>query len=160
MLDRSVSHPRHMALNALVACGLLAACDPGESASAPEQLLDIPVDSFENVAAEEVNTRIAALDSSREEYADPLFVLSRVWSRHRAASQAFTVTRVDSAQHESYHATVIFDALPEDDSISGWRYELVLTKNDASLWTAAQIKRSWRCWEGRGHRSFSTKPCT
>jgi hypothetical protein len=70
------------------------------------------------------------------------------------------VTRVDSAQTDSYHATVIFDAVPDDDSVSGWRYELVLTKNAADRWMATEIKRSGRCWEGRGHRAFSTKPCT
>jgi hypothetical protein len=62
-------------------------------------------------------------------------------------------------EHPSrYQITVVTDGLP-DDSVRGKRLDVSLERDSQSPWHITDAKVSWRCWPGRGHETFSTRPC-
>jgi hypothetical protein len=144
----------HNTLAAVVTACMLLGCN----ATATDHLMRIPVDSSESIPPDEANKQLAALDTSRDEYSSPLSVATLLWHQPSAGTSAVAATRVGDSN--SYKAIVILDAVPGDDSVSGWRYDLRLTKTEADKWAVSDLRRSWRCWDGRGHRNFSTEPCT
>lgn len=52
----------------------------------------------------------------------------------------------------------IFDRVPGDDSVSGYRYDIQLKAN-ADKFEIVKLDESWRCWPDRGHQYFSADPC-
>ena len=59
---------------------------------------------------------------------------------------------------KSVEITLIHEGL-EDDSQSGEK--IVMTaKLTGQTWTVIEIKKNWKCWDGRGHTSWGTTPCS
>lgn len=45
-----------------------------------------------------------------------------------------------------------------DDSVRGEKYLMVLKKEN-NRWQVLSLKRSWRCWAGRGHEDWGIELC-
>lgn len=58
---------------------------------------------------------------------------------------------------EIFHITLIHDNLL-DDSTRGKKYEMIL-KRSKEKWIIDTVKKSWRCWEGRGHTDWGITHC-
>ncbi|MEA3418537.1 MAG: hypothetical protein U9Q90_03980 [Campylobacterota bacterium] len=54
--------------------------------------------------------------------------------------------------------TVIQDGLL-DDSTRGFKYIFTLSKKPNGTWSIDKQTKMLRCWKGRGHETFSKKPC-
>lgn len=60
---------------------------------------------------------------------------------------------------ESRRVRAVFDNVPDDDSVSGFYFELMLTQTDRGP-KIENFQQSWRCWPGRGHQRFKAEPCS
>lgn len=60
---------------------------------------------------------------------------------------------------QTYNIIMVFDAIPDDDSVSSYRYDLQLSEAPSGL-EIVKLEESWRCWPGRGHQYFSVDACT
>jgi hypothetical protein len=59
---------------------------------------------------------------------------------------------------EDVFVTVEEDGLM-DDSVSGTMTMLSMKKEEG-IWQVYKASRAWKCWKGRGHETYSGKPCT
>lgn len=66
-------------------------------------------------------------------------------------------TKIKQVGKNLYRITLIQDKFP-DDSVRGSRTILLIEKLGV-LWKVKAIKESFKCWKGRGHTSWSIKPC-
>ena len=46
-----------------------------------------------------------------------------------------------------------------DDSVRAERYALSLERQEDGRLRLVSARRTWRCWDGRGHQDFSTELC-
>lgn len=46
-----------------------------------------------------------------------------------------------------------------DDSVRGEKFRFELKRNEQGVWKFVSAGKSWRCWEGRGQKDFSTSEC-
>jgi len=53
--------------------------------------------------------------------------------------------------------TLIHDKLM-DDSIRALKIVMIVNQTGQS-WTVLEIKKNWKCWEGRGHTNWGTEYC-
>jgi hypothetical protein len=155
MMLRAVRYIDYLLIAVLVV-GVLTACG---NKNAGSNLLAIPVGGSEVIDHAEYNQKLSAVDN-KDEIADNIYqLLSRVWVQPKARSSAMTVRKIDSAETDRYKATIIFDNIPDDDSVSGYRYDLILLKSADGLLQITEARQSWRCWDDRGHTDFSIEPC-
>ncbi|MDH3530279.1 MAG: hypothetical protein OEQ28_11990 [Acidobacteriota bacterium] len=59
---------------------------------------------------------------------------------------------------DSFKLTVVSDGLL-DDSIRAERLDFELIREANGIWQVSSAKKSWKCWQGRGHQDFSAVPC-
>jgi len=45
-----------------------------------------------------------------------------------------------------------------DDSLRALKIVMIVKMNGQS-WTVLEIKKNWKCWEGRGHTNWGTEYC-
>ncbi|MBO6518220.1 MAG: hypothetical protein JJ975_16915 [Bacteroidia bacterium] len=74
-----------------------------------------------------------------------------------ASTRSFVVSAVPG-NNGILHITIIHDNL-DDDSLRSRKVQMTATRS-GGVWKVHSIKRNWRCWEGRGHRSWGTAPCS
>lgn len=144
------------ALFALSSISFLLACTPGHE---NEALLYVPVKSTTPIVGEELqyyrdqlqpyngtgNIRLAVSQMWKEKYPD-------------AQTSIFSVKKYEEADHTLYGITLIFDNVPDDDSNSGFRYDIEIKQN-RGIFELVKLEESWRCWPDRGHRHFGAEPC-
>ena len=58
----------------------------------------------------------------------------------------------------SQQVIMIHDKLM-DDSMRGIRLEMIAIE-DNGMWTVQSLRKTWKCWEGRGHEGWGTAPCS
>jgi hypothetical protein len=58
---------------------------------------------------------------------------------------------------EEVAVTVEEDGLM-DDSVSG-TLTMLRMKKEEDIWQVYKASRAWKCWKGRGHETYSGKPC-
>jgi hypothetical protein len=46
-----------------------------------------------------------------------------------------------------------------DDSVSG-TMTMLRMKKEEGIWQVYKASRAWKCWKGRGHETYSGKPCS
>jgi hypothetical protein len=63
----------------------------------------------------------------------------------------------DKIGGNSYEITLIHEGL-EDDSQSGVKI-VMKAKLNGQVWSVTEIKKNWKCWDGRGHVTWGTVPC-
>ena len=53
--------------------------------------------------------------------------------------------------------TLVHDDM-KDDSMRAVKIVMIVKQTDQS-WTVIEIKKNWKCWEGRGHTNWGTEYC-
>lgn len=53
--------------------------------------------------------------------------------------------------------TLVHDEM-KDDSIKALKIVMIVKQIDQS-WTVIEIKKNWKCWEGRGHTNWGAEYC-
>lgn len=56
-----------------------------------------------------------------------------------------TVNLIKSPDNTSYEAIIINHQIPDDDSISGYKYIFTFERNKSDFWIATNAQESWAC---------------
>jgi len=124
-----------------------------------DNLLSIPVESERHISNEELQYyREELLKYNNEKSLNVL--LSKVWAGTYVGADNTVVSVKKNLINNDilYDAILIFDSVPDDDSVSGYRYDIRLKESENSF-DIIYVKESGRCWNDRGHRFFSVEPC-
>lgn len=63
----------------------------------------------------------------------------------------------ENLSNNSVKITLIHEGI-EDDSISGEKI-IMTARLTGQKWIVLEIKKNWKCWDGRGHRNWGTSLC-
>ena len=124
-----------------------------------DNLLSIPVESERNISNKELQYYREELSKYNNEK-NLIVLLSKVWAGTYVGAGNMTVSVKKNLINNDilYDAILIFDSVPDDDSVSGYRYDIRL-KESGNNFDIVYVKESGRCWSDRGHRFFSVEPC-
>lgn len=70
----------------------------------------------------------------------------------------YDITVLQMSTSSSTLATLVEDGI-NDDAIRAKKVVLTLSAKDGKL-QVTKIKQSYQCWEGRGHTSWNSNPCS
>ena len=88
---------------------------------------------------------------------DPVIVALKFIGPHQGREQTI-VRRNESAEAaDSTEINITTEGLL-DDSVRGVKYKIILKKTN-NLWSVQSAGKSVKCWPGRGHTNYSSKPC-
>ncbi|VAW69850.1 hypothetical protein MNBD_GAMMA09-2499 [hydrothermal vent metagenome] len=138
----------------------IVACSSENKQNVSINLLSITVKNSEVISHVELNHKLVRLSRKLQNINNLYFILSQLWPTENAYYSSISINRINDDSQDIYTAILIFDNIPDDDSVSGFRYDIRLKRNSPELFVITQAKRSWRCWEDRGHRYFDTAPCS
>ena len=100
-----------------------------------------------------------ARDSNEEWASDPVMV--SLLFVGAADSKTQTIARnYDNVESRNSATVIITNEKLMDDSVSGIKYKIDLKKNENGAWIIMNAGKAVKCWQGRGHRHYSAKPCT
>lgn len=142
-----------------VVCALAIAAAPGPAAAEPS-LGAVPLEG--SVAMDLAPVQAVLAEAAAGGASDHAAILAAITALapDAAPRESLIDLRRDSAEGgRRFRATAIFDAVPDDDSVSGQRFDLVFATDDSGRLVALEGRRAWRCWPDRGHRSFSAERC-
>lgn len=127
--------------------------------SSGDNVLDIPVQSSKPY---DKATLQKALEQASQNTTDKniiaLDALKTLFPYAQPKKTAFDLEKIGTPNAQKIKATAIFDRIPDGDSVSSYRYDVIMSFEEGSPQIeSAQV--SWRCWEDRGHQDFSTAPC-
>lgn len=134
---------------------LLAGC-AGQVQPGPR---DIPVESYTLVDVEDVNARVADAAASGEEWVrDPLEVAERVVGD--IFGRYCSIERVDELTERPASTVVtLITGWYLDDSVWGTWNQVLLSRDDAGVWTVDEARRAWRCHRAHQKESFGERLC-
>lgn len=138
---------------------LLAACSVGEGGHGGENLLAVSPKGSEAMDRDKLTAALAEAARATDRRDDLHGLLPKVLGNNAARSSVVSINRVEDDKRDAYAGVLVFDAIPDDDSVGGYRYDLQLDRDVQGGWKITEAMRSWRCWKDRGHRHFSTEPC-
>jgi hypothetical protein len=143
-------------LLAIVFLMLLISCIPNYE---NDDLLSIPVESERLISTKDLQYYREEFRKYKNEK-NLIVLLSKIWGGSYVDANNMMVSVKKSLINNDilYDAILIFDSVPDDDSVSGYRYNIRLKENDDSF-DIVYVKESGRCWNDRGHRLFSVEPC-
>lgn len=130
-----------------------------ESSVNSAELLSVRVESTTPVAGDELKYYKAGL-ANQKGAGNVMLDVYRVWGDHYPNAK-FTASSMEThkeVDHTLYEITVIFDGVPDDDSVRGYRYDMKISSRNGALSVVA-LDESWRCLSDRGHQGFSSEPC-
>ena len=135
---------------------LLLACTHHDNSAV---LLSTPAKSARPIVGEELQYYEDKLKNYKDRM-NIIFAIFHLWEEQYPQAQSIISSiekheRADSILHK---ATLIFDNVPDDDSIGRYRYDMQI-QNKSDTLSIIRLEESWRCWPDRGHQSFSTEPC-
>lgn len=135
---------------------LLIACSSRDNNA---DLLSIPATSTDPIVGEDL-LHYRSLLETQTGTNNIAPVIANIWGEKfpLAKTTLSSIKQYRKSDHTLYVITLIFDDVPGDDSISGYRYDTKIT-NSNERFEFAKLEESWRCWPDRGHRTFSTEPC-
>lgn len=122
----------------------LAACGGGES------------ESGEPVPVEEFNREAASSDAPWTRSPRPF--ATRFLRLDERSGEGLRISFEEREADGEPQVVVVLDRLA-DDSVRAERYVLSLERQDDSRLRLVSARRTWRCWQGRGHQDFSTELC-
>lgn len=138
----------------------LLSCSPQKDKGVHVNLLSIPIKSSKLINHDDFNHQILQLTHHSEKIDNLFFILSKLWFEPYSQNSIISVNKIKDDHLDAYAATLIFDHIPDDDSLSGYRYDIKLKKDLQEIWQITEAKKSWRCWPDRGHTYFSIEPCS
>lgn len=137
----------------------LTACDRTETVSGTgADLLSLKVDSTKPIDISAFNQTLALAGKNGEAWAkDPITIIRRLlnWGRDREAVMAFK----GPGEHPRYYKFVVISNRYLDDSVQGERFDIEIEQDESQNWQIKSANKSWRCWNERGHETYSIKPC-
>jgi hypothetical protein len=154
---RHCDHSKRLFL--VLALSLLISCSSQHIRGSNNDLLSIPVNGFESIDLDSLNRRLQQITQASGATESLYVVLAKLWSEPYSRNSAITIKMIENVEFEAYTATLIFDNIPDDDSVSGYRYDIKLKKDLHGILHIIEAKKSWRCWQDRGHYDFSVEPC-
>jgi len=138
---------------------LVTSCYSLKTGGISKSLLDVVVKGSQIINHEIYNKRLASMPATTD--GGNLYqVLSEIWFIENARSSVISIKKVEHDYKNTYAATVIYDNVPDDDSVSGYRFDITIKGKSNNTWELTEVKESWRCWKDRGHREFSVAPCS
>ena len=135
---------------------LIMSCSSSKKSNKYQNLLLITVENSETIKHGEYNKKLKVISQNIEEK-NIYIILSTVLLMPKARNSVISINK--NKYHDFYDAVIIYDDIPDDDSVSGYRYDIKMHRTKNDRWEFIEIKESWRCWENRGHREFSLLPC-
>jgi hypothetical protein len=124
-----------------------------------DDVLSIPVSGTVAMDMRLLNSRLLAPGPQHADASPgPVELAARLWRVASARRQVISAKQRPSKTE--YELTIVRDGIPDDDSVAGHRYTIVMSQRRPGEWTISSARESWRCWPGRGHQDFSVKPCT
>lgn len=157
-MERMISRSA-MASSLILSTLLFMACSEGESGSEAENLLSVSRKGNEAMDRDRLNASLADMTRAANTSEDLQVLLPKLLGNASSQNSLVSVSRVND-QRDAYVAVLVFDAIADDDSVSGYRYDLHIDREAQGRWRITEAKRSWRCWKDRGHRYFSIEPCS
>ena len=111
-------------------------------------------ESFENVDSTEFNNSIAArtdIETAQE--------LITLYYGYPEESEGETNISIEAKELGSgkIQVTLVHDKL-KDDSLQALKI-VMIAKQKGQSWTVLEIKKNWKCWEGRGNTNWGTEYC-
>ena len=88
----------------------------------------------------------------------PVELAARLWRVASARRQVISAQQCPGKTDSEL--TIVRDGVPDDDSVAGDRYTIVMSQRRPGEWTISSAREKWRRWPGRRHQDFSAKPCT
>ena len=144
---------------------LIMSCHSQDDKNASHHLLLIPIKGSSLIDHQDFDNRLTQIthklqttDNSNE-VDNPLFIISQIWSEPYSRNTVASIEKTTGDSFDTYTAILIFDGIPDDDSVSGYRYDIKLKKDAKGVWQVTEARKSWRCWQDRGHRYFGIEPC-
>lgn len=134
----------------------ITSCHSDDTANA--HLLSIPVTGTEPYSVNILTDKISTTNDSDTQNSNAYEVLIQLIYHDKANDSLISIKQINYSGHIIYKAVLIFNEIPDDDSISGYRYDIIL-RNEKNKWQLIDITRSFRCWPDRGHRVFSVAAC-
>lgn len=112
-------------------------------------------ESYETVDPSEFNTQIA----NRRNIQNIDQLIKIYFIKPNAERQEGVTISVDTYKiGENKFSAVLIQNGSGGDSIGGIKVVMTAEKN-GDTWTVTDLKRNFKCWEGRGHTSWGTEPC-
>lgn len=140
---------------------LLSACAAPADNKTNIDLLSIASHNPKSLAHEAFNKKLIDATASKELWStEPITILHTFIGTSLGRNVILTLNKMDAEGPQNiYSAVVIFDDIPDDDSILGYRYEIKLAQNEQDIWQIIEANKSWRCRKNRGHSDFSGENC-
>lgn len=147
-------------LNVMFMVSFLISCSLQKN-KGNSNLLSISVEGSELIDHDGFNNRLSQMTNNLNKADNLYLILSELWSEPYSQYSVMSINKLkDHGLDDVYAATLIFDNIADDDSIMGYRYDVKFKKNLQGIWQITEVKRSWRCWQDRGHSYFSVEPCS
>ena len=125
-----------------------------------EHILDFKVESSQSVDISIYSDQLDAINVNPEKDHTTYDFISMFWFYSGAKDSSASISHSTTDQYRLYEITSISDQVPGDDSVAGYRFDVKLKELSSNgHWEIISVNKSWRCWEGRGHRDFSNEPC-
>ena len=102
---------------------LFIACSVGESGGEAENLLSVSRKGNEAMYRDRLNASLAGMTRTANRSEDLQVLLPKLLGNASSQNNVVSVSQVDD-QRDAYVAVLIFDAIADDDSVSGYRYDL------------------------------------
>lgn len=110
-------------------------------------------ESFDNIDLIKFNNSIATRTDI--ETAEELIMLYYGYSENEGIPKISIETK--ELESGKFQMTLIHDKM-KDDSMRA--VKIVMTvKQKGQSWAVLEIKKNWKCWEGRGHTNWGTEYC-
>jgi hypothetical protein len=142
-----------------VVLSTLSSCSQANKNSGVD-LLSIPIESSEHVDLDDLTRRLHELIRAKKSTADLVSLVSELLAPSSYGQSVISIDKRRDDQFDVFSVILIADNVPDDDSVSGYRYDVKLKRESKGLLKILEARRSWRCWEDRGHRNFSVDACS
>ena len=110
-------------------------------------------ESFQTVDPKKFNEKIA----DRTDIKTPEELITLYYDWPESEGKPKLTIRANKSGDSNYEITLIHEGL-QDDSQSGEKI-VMKAKLNGPTWIVTEIKKNWKCWDGRGHSGWGTDPC-
>lgn len=126
------------------------------STEAEDQL---PVESFQRLAVDDINVRIAAaVDGGKDWPRDAIRVAQEFLGFTESRSVRMVRQDGSGERPDETTVTVVEDGY-RDDSVRGRWTEFYMARAQDGFWRVEEIRQAYRCWRGSSRNSYSRELC-
>jgi hypothetical protein len=110
-------------------------------------------ESFKTIDPKTFNEKIA----ERTDIKTPEQLITLYYNYPENEGHPTLTIKVNKTENGYFEITLVSEGL-EDDSLSGEKI-VMKAKLNGQKWVVTEIKKNWKCLDGRGHTSWGTKRC-